>query len=241
MLPDKVLGMDVWADYANFRRPYSTTSPLTYPFPTRTAVAGLASTILGLQRDSYYDIFSEENSKIGIQLLMPVKKKYMGFNLIDTKKGYYLWDIRDNPRTQIQYELLVNPMYRIYLWLKSDTLYYELKERLSTHRSHYTPYLGMAQMIANFRYIDEFGVVARQANQTEVSTVALEENGVTARSGHRIGKISIPAFMDSKRTPSFRNLVYDSCQEYHTEENHRLLITKGQYAELNNGINAILF
>ncbi|MGE5634535.1 MAG: CRISPR-associated protein Cas5 [Deltaproteobacteria bacterium] len=90
----KILAFDVWGEYACFRRPYSTTSPLTFPFPTRTAVSGFVGAILGLDRDSYYDDFSNENCKIGINLLSPIRKTYIGQNLIDTKKrtlfmGYF--------------------------------------------------------------------------------------------------------------------------------------------------------
>jgi CRISPR-associated protein Cas5h len=51
---DKVLVFDIWSDYAHFRRGYTTTSPLTYPFPTRTALTGIVAAILGLEIDQGY-------------------------------------------------------------------------------------------------------------------------------------------------------------------------------------------
>ena len=46
---------DIWGDYAYFRRGYTTTSTLTYPFPSRTTIAGFIAGILGYPRNSYYD------------------------------------------------------------------------------------------------------------------------------------------------------------------------------------------
>ena len=58
---EKLLAFDIWGEYGYFRRGYTTTSTVSYPFPSRTTIAGLVSSILGLERDSYYDIFSKEN------------------------------------------------------------------------------------------------------------------------------------------------------------------------------------
>ena len=161
----KILSFDVWGEYACFRRPYSTTSPLTFPFPTRTAISGFVSAILGLARDSYYDDFSSENCKIGINLLSPIRKTYIGQNLIDTKKGLYLWDITENQRTQILFEVLKDVKFRLYLWLKNTTLLNLLENHLNNHTSVYTPYLGLANMLANFQFIDKYeDIEKKEAN-----------------------------------------------------------------------------
>ena len=68
-MSEKLIAFDIWGDYAYFRRGYTTTSTVSFPFPSRTTIAGLISSILGFKRDSYYDIFEENNSKIGIKLL----------------------------------------------------------------------------------------------------------------------------------------------------------------------------
>lgn len=48
---DKMLVFDVWGDYAHFRRFYTTTSPLSFPIPPRTALCGLIGAIIGLEKE----------------------------------------------------------------------------------------------------------------------------------------------------------------------------------------------
>ncbi|MGC9203091.1 MAG: CRISPR-associated protein Cas5, partial [Thermoproteota archaeon] len=137
-----VLVADFWSDYAFFRRGYSTTSPLTYPFPPRTAISGLIACIVGMDWNEYYskveDKFSQENSLFSIQLLNPIKKIRINQNLIDTKQGFYLWDIvlkKQEPRTQIPFEYIKDPKYRIFVWFKNKDLFNLLHEMLEAHKS----------------------------------------------------------------------------------------------------------
>ena len=89
----KLIAFDIWGDYGYFRRGYTSTSTITYPFPSRTTIAGLISGILGLEKDSYHDIFSENNSKLGLRILNPIKKININLNYINTKEGFLLSDI----------------------------------------------------------------------------------------------------------------------------------------------------
>lgn len=231
---DKVLTFDLWGEYASFRRPYTTTSQVTYPFPTRTSLAGLLSSILGFERDSYYEDFSYQKSRMGIQLLSRIKKMSLAMNLIDTKKGYYLWDNPENPRTQIRHEILKDVKYRIYVWLKSDECYEDLLKRLRDHTSFYTPYLGMAQFIANFRFVKEYTSITRKENnEASVLTIAPEEYGVKPVPHHRYGRVNMPCYMDNERNASYRTLEYDSCTNY--DATHKISITRGEYFEIEDG------
>ncbi|HSF51954.1 MAG TPA: type I-B CRISPR-associated protein Cas5b [Nitrososphaeraceae archaeon] len=235
----KILAFDVWGEYACFRRPYSTTSPLTFPFPTRTVISGFVAAILGLDRDSYYDDFSNENCKIGINLLSPIRKTYIGQNLIDTKKGFYLWDISENQRTQILFEVLKDVKFRLYLWLKDTTLFQLLENHLNNHTSVYTPYFGLANMLANFHFIDRYkNIKKKEANNTNVSTIVPESFGVKSIPGHRIGRIKMPLYFDKERTPSFDTLIYDTCHDY--DETHQLTITRGEYYQIDDNLNIVL-
>ena len=90
----KIIAFDIWGDYGYFRRGYTSTSTITYPFPSRTSIAGLISAIIGLKKDSYHEIFNEINSKIGLRILNPIKKMNINFNYINTKEGFLLTDIR---------------------------------------------------------------------------------------------------------------------------------------------------
>lgn len=251
----KLLSFDIWGEFAVFRRPYSTTSPLTYPFPTRTAIAGFISAILGLDRNSYYEDFNKDNSGIGIQLLSPIKRTHIGQNLIATNKGYYLWDINENPRTQILFEVLKEPKFRIFAWLKKEDLYTSLKNRLINHTCIYTPYLGLAPMIANFQFHKEFSNIKMKKKEekedslTKVVTIVPEEYNVVSDSNHKLGRINMPTYMDTNRKPEFSNFIYDACSTttITTETSktnfllHPLNIRNGIYYEIDNDLNIVLF
>jgi CRISPR-associated protein Cas5h len=49
----KVLVFDITSDYAHFRKPYTTTSALTYSVPPRTAIVGLVGNIIGVKSGGF--------------------------------------------------------------------------------------------------------------------------------------------------------------------------------------------
>ena len=121
---EKLLAFDIWGDYGYFRRGYTTTSTISYPFPSRTTISGLISGILGLERDSYYDIFDENNSKIGLRILNPIKKVNINLNYLNTKskEGFRLAYNNDSKRVRVSAQFLKNPKYRIYVSLNDKKL-----------------------------------------------------------------------------------------------------------------------
>jgi len=150
----EVLIFDIQSEYGHFRKYNTTTSPLTYSIPTRTAIAGILGAILGMERelrDSLYpegtepvqEFFSKDRSDIAVQIMSPVKKENIGFNLINTKMSFY--DLTKAGRTQIGFELVKDVHYRIYLAMENKSKFEELSERIIHKRHHFTPYLGLAQ------------------------------------------------------------------------------------------------
>ena len=121
-MDEKVIAFDIWGDYAYFRRGYTSTSTISYPFPSRTTISGLIAGILGLEKDSYHDIFNEQNSKLGLRILNPINKININLNYINTKEGFILRDIKNNPRVQVQAEFLKDVKYRIYVSLNDKIL-----------------------------------------------------------------------------------------------------------------------
>lgn len=155
---NQVLIFDVWGDYAHFRRFYTTTSPLTFPIPPRTALCGLIGAIIGLEKgnNGYLKYFTLNKAFIGLRLINPPKKVTIAENIIDTEKSpKSFYDIK---RTRIRYEFLKNPKYRIYFYHTDENIYKELKENLISHKSVYTPCLGLSENIANFEFVGEFKV-----------------------------------------------------------------------------------
>ncbi|ODS41195.1 type I-B CRISPR-associated protein Cas5 [Candidatus Altiarchaeales archaeon WOR_SM1_SCG] len=162
----KVLVFDVWGDYAHFRIGYTTTSPLTFSIPPRTALCGLIGAILGLEKENneYLKNFTLKKAKIGLKLFKenPVKKVTVSENLIDTTtspKSFY-----NIKRTRIRFEFLKDPRYRIYFLHSDSRIYNQLKKNLMEHKSVYTPCLGISEHIANFDFVGEFDIDIKKTN-----------------------------------------------------------------------------
>lgn len=165
---DKVIVFDIWGDYAHFRKIYTTTSPLTYSFPPRTALTGLIAAILGIDKNKYISYFTKDKSFIALKIVSPIKKVRIGENLINTKLGMHL--IKN--RTQIRYEFVKEPKYRIYFWHTDNKIYETLKELLKQHKCIYTPCLGLSELLCNFKYVDEYKINGpiEDKNETEISS-----------------------------------------------------------------------
>lgn len=196
---DRVLVFDIWGDYAHFKRIETTTSPLTYLVPTGTSLSGLISAIIGLERDSYYELFSPKTTKLAIRILSPIKKITINLNLINTKTGFFLRGIK-HPRTRIPFEFLKQPKYRIYFWTKHTELYKKLKGYLENHHCFYTPYLGISELIAGFEYVGEFSVEEVKKAEEEVHTIIRKDKAkLIVEETKRYGYERIPLYMDKNR------------------------------------------
>lgn len=151
-LKNNILVFDIWADYGHFKKPYTTTSPLTYSMPSCTALAGMVSAIIGLDKREYSSFFGNGMAGFGISLLRPVKKVRISENLINTKKSMN----RIYERTQIKFEFLKDPSYRIYFRHSDEDIYSALKAMLEKHKSVYTLSMGLSQLLANYGFVGEY-------------------------------------------------------------------------------------
>lgn len=160
MSKDKFLVFDVWADYAHFKKYYTTSSPLTFSIPPRTALIGLISGIIGLGKEDYLEIMKKDKAKIAVCIINPVKKIRVTQNLINTKDGYWIpvKKPRHEPRTQIRFEYLKEPKFRVYFSHANQDIHILLKQNLENHKSVYTPYLGITECIADFEFVIECSV-----------------------------------------------------------------------------------
>lgn len=172
---DRVLVFDLWGEYAHFRKYYTTTSPLTYSFPPRTALCGLMGAILGLSKEEYLTHFLKDRAMLGVALLEPVKKVHFSENLIDTEPGQPMNLIRNH--TRIRFEFLKDPRYRVYFSHSDPALYTRARDLLEAHQCVYTPCLGLSEHIANFAFIGEFGMAHEQdPGELEMGTVVPDDH-----------------------------------------------------------------
>jgi len=236
---NKVLVFDVWGEYAHFRKYYTTTSPLSYSIPPRTAVTGFIGAILGLKKEEYLRHFTKKQAFITVGLLNPVKKVRISENLINTKDGYFIpfRKTGHQPRTQIRFEFIKDPKYRLYFYHTDDGLYARTKNLLADHKSIYTPYLGISEHIANFEFIGEMNIQKKILEDfVEVDSVIPEDpaNKIEFEANMEYFSETMPIEMDFDRTVvEYRNIMFE-------RNGQRIKAKLKEFWELDNG-ERILF
>ncbi len=234
----RCLVFDIWGDYAHFRKFYTTSSPLTYPFPSKPTLIGIISAILGLSNDGnqYLKSFRKDEYFLGLRILNPVKTIHLTENFVDVKKFSLNTRIseilgkeeKNNklPHTQIRLELLKEPRYRVYFAHKDEGLFNDLKRHLQNHTAVYTVSLGLSENLANFELIDEktlSEVRIDEGQSVEVASVLrkdfLQKLTVDFNAPLNLKVLNYPVEMLESREVT----VY---QEYVYEENGRKISAK---------------
>jgi len=173
------------AKYGHFRKPYSNVSSLSYPFPPRTALAGLLGAVLGVPKAKVSTKFDDKNLKAAVEIEQPIKTITHVTNLrqdsagrIDysikrskkTKKQAQLKNIADwNKAAQIPQEILRYPSYLIYINLKNDMN--ELVSRIKERRFVYTPCMGLSGFLADLDYVSSDFCEPLDPGEYDVSTI----------------------------------------------------------------------
>ncbi len=162
---DQIIVFDVEGEYGHFRKFNTTTSPLTYAVPPRTALVGIIGAILRIEREQglgqyaegqipLSDVLSPEKAQIAVQVLNPIQKTQMAFNLINTKSSFF--NIEN--RTQIEFELLKKPKFRVFLRWDEVEMTKDLANKISTRSNHFTVCLGLSQLVASTHWVGSFAV-----------------------------------------------------------------------------------
>ncbi len=240
----KVLVFDIWGDFGHFRKFYTTTSPLTFSFPPPPTIAGILGAICGTEKDTneYLRVFLHDKSKIALKIVKPVKKVRMGINLINTKGGY--WTLYSNkyhePRTQIRTEFLKEPFFRIYFAHEDEKIFKVLTYHLREHKSMYTVSLGLSELLADFKYVGEYGSEAKSDNelvevQTPVMETKLVKNGLEIEWGKKYFKEKMPIKMNQERVvEKYDDVIFEP-------DGQTIKAKVKNYYRLENGENITFF
>ena len=167
MQPEKIIVFDIWGRYAHFKKIYVTTSALSYAVPFKTSVYGIVGAILGLEKEGnkYLDSFDQENCKIAIQVVNPIKIQRLNINL-SVEPG----PIKGN-RKPTMMEYVTNPYYRIYFWHSDQSLMDDLLQHLKNKTSVYTPVLGLAHCLANFSLVGFYDLKSFESTEVIHSVI----------------------------------------------------------------------
>ena len=248
MNSNKVIVFDIFGEYGHFRKINTTSSPLTYSIPTRTAIIGLIGAILGIEREvkagmypkgvvALNELFGAEQASIGVQIMAPIKKTNIGFNLVNTAKSFF--NIEN--RTQVEFELLKDCEFRIFLLLSDDKYHKELEQRLKAVDHHFTPYLGLSQFTASVDYKETLSGSWKKLKKLEKVEVGTAVSLSSLDKGHSIdftGKEdfhyiteTIPRTLDKDRKATYVEILV----EISGKKERKVCLETDKYFELEDG------
>ncbi len=158
----------VSGQYAHFRRIDTTTTKQTYRIPPRTTISGMLAAILGLERDSYYELFAPGQSAIAIGVNGSLRTRTVPVLEVDTEADNSFESNADNTlirpeesigsRQRRLREYLVSPSYTVAVSLADHETYELLRTHLSEGTSVYTPALGTSECLVAIDFRGEVAV-----------------------------------------------------------------------------------
>ena len=215
-----IVAFRYYGRYGHFRKPYSNVSSLSYPFPPRTAIAGLLGAILGVKKERVSETFAEDRLKVGVAIDREIKtithvtnfrqdsSGQVNYSIKLPKKGWTTGSLKripdSNMATQIPMELLRDPSYLFYVSL-GDSID-ELISRIKTERYVFTPCMGLSEFLAGIEYISEGMAEPLEPKEREVSTVICKEDcsllidRLEPKEGHNIQELKVPYLGTPNRT-----------------------------------------
>jgi CRISPR-associated protein Cas5h len=150
---------DISGKFAMFRKSYTTTSSISFPFPPPTTVAGIIGAILGFPHNSNQKAdradywFKMRGTRVAVKINLPIKWYRTGINFTNTKTN------KSSDHTQIKHQFVRDPSYRIYV---DGPLEESLKDNLKKRIFHFSPYLGVAFCEAAIDWVGQFPILKTQ-------------------------------------------------------------------------------
>jgi CRISPR-associated protein Cas5h len=251
--PTECIGFDIGADFAHFRKVGNNSAKPSYRIPPRTTVAGILAAIMGMPRNSYYDVFEPDSSAIAVVPKEQPHTYTMGITTVNTNEEAikYLPEEKhytksaemltpdsyiSQDRQRDTYEMLVDPVYRVYVALAADDLFEELTERLEKSRYHYSPSLGLSECLADIRNVEMHSVESISAEA--VDSAAYDDTEVRVEPGLNVRTERAQLYMEATDGGSSRRVTrYGSIT--HTPGDEPLPVASSQVSKV--GSHRVLF
>jgi CRISPR-associated protein Cas5h len=200
----RTLVFEVSGEYGQFKKPYSPMSPVSYPLPPPPAVLGMLGAILGYGKEEYPRRLGWERLRIAVGLRAPLRVFRAALNLLQTKDGtdaFFRPRAGQNTHTQVPFEFLRRPHFRVYVAGLAEPVADALAGRLRTGHSAYTVSLGLAPCLAELAWVGEWPALALPAGEWAADTAVPVREGVIVRyeEGRHYHRLRIPAVMDDER------------------------------------------
>lgn len=149
-----VLVFDLFADYAQMKKYYTTMSPLSFAIPPGTVLRGILGALIGIDKEIAPEYFHEVD--LSLRLINPVKKVNVPTNLLKTTSKKHFSRYENHKPTNIEFAKDVR--YRIYLKTNNSKIYGQIRERLLSHSSVYTLSIGISEALANYDKVEETSI-----------------------------------------------------------------------------------
>lgn len=225
-VPDSCLSVRIGSDWGHFKKYGRTATKQTYDVIPRTTVAGLLAAIVGAGRDSYYDVFGDTSSAIAITPDSQLRTINIPTTGVGTDPDSAAAKTAGSRRSRAityqdttqdrqihNYEVLVEPAYRIDIAVEDEAFYSKLRAKLNEGKSVYPPSMGLSEYLATVEYLGEFKPERSSEADTAVRSVvptSLADTIPQPGVGYRVERS--PAIMEQhdggRRTTRFDDLVY---------------------------------
>ncbi len=190
----------VRGQFAHWRKWFTTTSPLTYSFPPRTAVVGMVGAILGVPREEVAKVFRLNDTRIAVCPLRPIQKDRLPQKWRQTppriSKGKFD-PAKMGESFQANLEVIRRPHYRIVFWHCDSQLMQELTERLQSKRWFYPPCLGIMGFLADVEWEGEDVAEECETEQASIRSIL----PLTEAMAQRIDLSGSGAYIREERIP----------------------------------------
>lgn len=183
------------AKYGHFLRAEANVNALTYPLPPRTAVLGLLAAILGLEKDA----LATELADVRVAMSGVVPARF--WHRVKLRKdppAALPWEVKhtqkgsENPApekaTLLNQEWLLQPDFLVHVALpEQPARFAELVERIRERRWHFTPCMGLSELLCDVEFVACWTATALPERQhriqgicpaDEVRLLAAEKIGV---------------------------------------------------------------
>lgn len=186
---DRLICFKISGKFAHFRKFYTNSSSLSYLIPPRTVIIGMLGAILQLPKDSYYEVFNEENCKISVAIAptASIKKSTQSINMLHSNYYKFLDDgktLFKSINSACKMELLISTPghfieYFVHVAVPPGSSFFtSLEERLQELDWGFGLYLGQRQFRACIQDLQTFNAVdILPLEQAEfLDSLCLQEN-----------------------------------------------------------------
>ncbi|WP_096389953.1 type I-B CRISPR-associated protein Cas5b [Halopenitus persicus] len=225
-VPDRCLSFTIRSTWGHFKRVGRSVTKQTYRIPPRTTVAGLLAAIVGVDRDSYYDVFQSDSSAIAITPLADLRTINVpttglgtdpGQDVTQTSGHWRSYQITYQDTTKDRqlhaYEVLADPVYRIDVAVEDTSFHKSLRDHLKNGTSVYPPSLGKSEYLATIEDVTIDANPTHKPNADAIdSIVPVSLSETVPQPGVSYGVERSPAIMEAeqggRRTTRFDDYVF---------------------------------